>query len=84
VVRAADAGYVANHYCLRFDRGMVRVADAGYFANVINNVGNIASISNTNHSSVKPQAITVGNIASISNKEWFVVLMLAMLPTVIA
>jgi hypothetical protein len=90
VVRAADAGYVANRYCLRFDRGVVRAADAGYVANryclrfdrgVVRaadavksqaiTVGNIASISSTNHSSVKPQAITV-------------LLMLAILPTIIA
>jgi hypothetical protein len=81
VVRVADAGYVANRYCFRFDRGVVRAADAGYVANLT--VGNIASISSTNNSSVKPQAITVGNIASISSEEWFVLLMLAMLPTVI-
>jgi hypothetical protein len=33
VVRVADAGYVANCYWLRFDRGVVRAADAGYVAN---------------------------------------------------
>jgi hypothetical protein len=57
-------------------------------------VGNIASISSTNHSSVKPQAITVDNIASISSTNHSSVKpqaitvatlpMLAMLPTVIA
>jgi hypothetical protein len=81
---------------LRFDRGVVCAVDAGYPQAIM--VGNIASISSTNHSSVKSQAITVGNIASISStnhssvkpqaitvgEEWFVLLMLAMLPTVIA
>jgi hypothetical protein len=58
-------GYIVDHYCLRFDRGVVHIAVAGYTSN--NNGQQYNSDNNMNHSSVKHQTVMVNNITSHNN-----------------
>jgi hypothetical protein len=72
VVHIVVAGYVVDHYCLRFDREVVHIGDHYCFMfdrGVVHivvavMVNNIASHNNMNDSSVKHETVTVNNITA--------------------
>jgi hypothetical protein len=69
------AGYIVEHYCLMFDRGVVHIVLAASHNDMNHSsvkhqtvmVNNITSHNNMNHSSVKPEIAMVNNISSHSN-----------------
>jgi hypothetical protein len=65
VVHIAVAGYIVNHYCLMFHRGVVKHEIQNLRLTVM--VNNITSDNNMNRISVKPQTALVNNITSSNN-----------------
>jgi hypothetical protein len=54
VVHIVVAGYIVDHYCLRFDRGVLHIVVAGYIVDHYHN--------NMNHFSVKHETEMSNNI----------------------
>jgi hypothetical protein len=68
VVHIVVAGYIVDHYCLRFDREVGHNnMNSSSAKPEIGNVNNITNHNNMNHSSVKSQTVMVNNIANHNN-----------------
>jgi putative salt-induced outer membrane protein YdiY len=74
VVPIVVAGYIVDHYCLRFDRGVVTSHSNMNHSSVKPHtvlVDNIDLHNNMNHSSVKHQTVMVDNIDLHNNMNHF-------------
>jgi hypothetical protein len=76
VVHIVVAGYIVDHYCLRFDREVVHIVVAGYavdhyYLRLDREVVHIVVASYIVDPSVKPQTVMVNNITSHNNMNHF-------------